>query len=219
MRPLHDYAEAMESSTSTEPVERAAEPAPNHEVNTEIHTSMVAPNREQCSACGAAMAPDQRYCVECGERRGTARVAMLDAPAQQAGQTPPARRPPRRVRTSINSTLIAGIGLLLLAMGVGVLIGRSGSTSSKTPPAQVVTVAGAGGAAAGAAATSTAPQAPTGSTGATKSSSTTVTATKSTSKKAAGPPPKTVKVGSPGTGPGYQKGHFTGQFFGGGESE
>lgn len=165
------------------------------------------------------MAPDQRYCVECGERRGAARVALLDGPAQRAGEAPPARRPPRRVRASINSTLIAGIGLLLLAMGVGVLIGRSGSTSSKAPPAQVVTVAGAGGAAAGAAATSTAPQAPAGSTGVTKSSSTTVTATKSTSKKAVAPPQKTVKVGSPGKGPGYQHGHFTGNFFGGGESE
>jgi hypothetical protein len=165
------------------------------------------------------MAPDQRYCVECGERRGPARVTLLDGPAQPAQQASPARRPPRRPRTSINSTLIAGIGLLLLAMGVGVLIGRSGGTSSKAPPAQVVTVAGAGGAAAGAAATSTAPQAPAGSTGATKSSSTTVTATKSASKKAAAPPPKTVKVGSPGKGPGYQKGHFTGKFFGGEEAE
>jgi hypothetical protein len=37
--------------------------------------------------------------------------------------------------------------------------------------------------------------------------------------KAAGPPPKVVTVGSPGKGPGYQKGHFTGNFFGGEEPE
>jgi hypothetical protein len=39
-------------------------------------------------------------------------------------------------------TVIAGIGVLLLAMGVGVLIGRSGATSKSSPaPPQVVTVA------------------------------------------------------------------------------
>jgi hypothetical protein len=37
--------------------------------------------------------------------------------------------------------------------------------------------------------------------------------------KAAGPPPKVVTVGSAGKGPGYQKGHFTGNFFGGEEPE
>jgi hypothetical protein len=43
-----------------------------------------------------------------------------------------------------NSTLtvIAGVGVLLLAMGVGVLIGRSAQTKATTAPAQVITVAG-----------------------------------------------------------------------------
>ena len=69
---------------------------------------------------------------------------------------------------TVNSTLIAIIGTLLLAMGVGVLIGRSGnSTSAKSPPAQVVTVAGAAGATAGA--TSTQPASSGGATSITKS--------------------------------------------------
>jgi hypothetical protein len=33
-------------------------------------------------------------------------------------------------------------------------------------------------------------------------------------KKAAPAPAKSVTVGTPGKGPGYQKGHFTGNFFG-----
>ncbi len=38
--------------------------------------------------------------------------------------------------------VIAGIGVLLLAMGVGVLIGRAGGSSAKAPPAQVITIGG-----------------------------------------------------------------------------
>jgi hypothetical protein len=182
----------------------------------EAHPLMIASLREQCSACGAAMASDQRYCVECGQRRGPARVASLDGLAQRSAATPPTQRPPRRARTSINSTLIAGIGTLLLAMGVGVLIGRSGnSTSSKAPPAQVVTVQGSG--TAGTGTTATTPQSPTaGAANPTKSSgSSAATAAKSPSKAPAAAPSKAVKVGSPGKGPGYQHGHFTGNFFGG----
>ena len=35
-------------------------------------------------------------------------------------------------------------------------------------------------------------------------------------KKGTAPPTKAVTYGSSGTGPGYQSGHFTGNFFGGG---
>jgi hypothetical protein len=38
-------------------------------------------------------------------------------------------------------TLIAGVGVLLLAMGVGVLIGRSGASKPAAAPAQVISVA------------------------------------------------------------------------------
>ncbi len=48
-------------------------------------------------------------------------------------------------------TLLAGVGVLLLAMGVGVLIGHAGSSPSRAPSAPtVVTVAGAGGTGTGA---------------------------------------------------------------------
>jgi hypothetical protein len=65
--------------------------------------------------------------------------------------------PPRRTSGERNNTLtvIAGVGVLLLAMGVGVLIGRSGSTKQSPAPAQVISVASspaAGSAGSGAAA-------------------------------------------------------------------
>ena len=39
--------------------------------------------------------------------------------------------------------MIAGVGVLLLAMGVGVLIGRAGAGGGHAAPAQVITVGGA----------------------------------------------------------------------------
>jgi hypothetical protein len=154
-------------------------------------------------------------------------MPALDGQAPGAREAPGASPSPRRARVPLNSTLLAGIGTLLLAMGVGVLIGRSGAnTSARLPPAQVVTIAGGGGAA-GATSTSTAPSTPpaagattakpggaTGASGAAGGGS----GGKSASKAHAPAPPKAVKVGSPGKGAGYQHGHFTGNFFGPEES-
>jgi hypothetical protein len=115
---------------------------------------------------------------------------------------------------SANTTLIAGIGTLLLALGVGVLIGRTGNgTSAKAPPAQVITVAGGG--SAGAASASPATEQPSaGAAKTAKSGAASSPAAVKAAAKAKGPPPKVVTVGTPGKGPGYQHGHFTGSFFG-----
>ncbi len=66
--------------------------------------------------------------------------------------------------------LLAGVGVLLLAMGVGVLIGRASTGSAKVPPAQVISV---GGSAAGTPGTATTP-----------TTTTTETPAASTAKKA-----------------------------------
>jgi len=180
----------------------------------EVRPSLVAAVHEHCAACGAAMASDQRYCVECGERRGAARVPIVDLQAQRAGDEP-APRATRRTRTSINSTLIAGIGTLLLAMGVGVLIGRSGNNSSaKSPPAQIVTVAGSGATSTSPTSSASQPGVSTGATTGAKAKAAAAAAAAAKAKAKATPPPKIVKVGSPGKGRGYQHGHFTGNFFG-----
>jgi hypothetical protein len=183
---------------------------------------------DHCAACGASLAGDQRYCVECGQRRGSSRIAFRELISQ--GGAAVAAPPPTRgkQRTSLNATLLAVIGVLLLALGVGVLIGRSSksSGSAKTPSVQVVTVGGGVAAAAGAAAATPGSSSGTASGSTTSGASTTsgsssssrsgasTSATSATPSKKA-PPPKVVTVGSPGSGPGYQNGHFTGNFFGG----
>lgn len=185
-------------------------------VTAETHIAPLSISRERCSGCGATLAADQRYCVECGQRCGAPRLPFTEGFVDRAQQAPSSRLPSGRRRASINNTVIAGIGTLLLAMGIGVLIGRSGTGASPkgaTPAVQVVTVPGAG-----AAAASTEPQTSTSAaTTKSKGASGGASTAKSTSqapKKAAVPPAKTVTVGSPGKGPGYQKGHFTGNFFG-----
>jgi hypothetical protein len=128
---------------------------------------------ESCAACEAPLASDQRYCLECGERcMPTRRVSHGRAPsvtaappeapaatavAAAAASRPPSAQPPDAARSpgddtgrSNAVTVIAGVGVLLLAMGVGVLIGRSGGNSPRVTAAapQVISVASAPAAAA-----------------------------------------------------------------------
>ena len=118
---------------------------------------------EQCPDCAASMAPDQLYCLECGARRLQPSSLLRSGPpagrdaAQAAGPPPglvtaPVLESPARGNTT---AVIAGVGVLLLAMGVGILIGRSSSGSSQaTAPAQpVISVASAGTTISGAGAT------------------------------------------------------------------
>jgi hypothetical protein len=156
--------------------------------------------------------------------------SLMDAAVQRRRPTAAAPTPPRKRggRVSANTALIAGVGTLLLALGIGVLIGRSGNQTGTvtTPTTQVLTL-------------------PSGSGEATTAETSTGPAGKSSAKKKSGggeataaskagangqseaaeevlkpvagtklPPPET-KVGDKGSGPGYNKNHeFTGSFFG-----
>jgi hypothetical protein len=134
---------------------------------------------------------------------------------------------------SAGSTLIAGIATLLLALGVGVLIGHNNNTPKSSGGVQVVTVAGGGG---GGSAVSTGSSASSSTGGSSSSSSkhgskgggstkvskkTAAKATQaatSTLKPASGvkiAPANTKQGGtcSQGTA-GCQNGHLTGNFFG-----
>jgi hypothetical protein len=188
----------------------------SHDAPTEIQPALATAAGDQCATCGSPLAPDQRYCVSCGQRRGQARLPVLQSAAAPAQGTAVAL--PRASRMSVNTTLIAGIGTLLLAMGVGVLIGRSSQKAAPTraaAPVQVVTVAGAGGAAPTAATAKATPKSHAASKAAKAPSAKQVAKSiKGTTVKL--PPHTVVKVGSPGHGPGYQNGKFTGNFFGGG---
>lgn len=115
----------------------------------------VNPAAEQCPNCQAYIAADQRYCLACGTRTGEPRLPFMDAVTfMDAMKASPqgavaAAPPPKQRRMSPNTALFATIGVLLLAMGVGVLIGRSGNHASSVPTAaapQVIEVGGGGGA-------------------------------------------------------------------------
>ncbi len=121
-----------------------------------VQTAVPSPAGDQCPSCGSQMAADQRYCLECGHRRGDPRlpfmdaVTFMDAARHPGGAAAPPPPPPhkRKPRLSANASLIAGVGTLVLAIGVGVLIGRSGesgSSSAANATPQVIKVEGGGG--------------------------------------------------------------------------
>jgi hypothetical protein len=186
---------------------------------------------DRCSNCDAPLVSDQRYCLACGERRGRAGLAVSPpSSAAPAAAVPPARR--SRPAYSSGATLVAGIATLLLAMGVGVLIGHNGNSSVRPVSAaapQIITV-GAGGTAAPTAA-SAAPRGHARQASHTKASGARPAKVVVTKKVAAAAsaaagkvlggnsnlaPPTTAVGGSCTHGAGCQGGHFTGNFFGGG---
>jgi hypothetical protein len=142
---------------------------------------------DPCAACGAPLADDQRYCLECGERRAPMSSVLLGGPPsgeEPQSQAPPTAPPATHAAVAAENagrgnavTVIAGVGVLLLAMGVGVLIGRSSAPKQSAAPAQTISVTQPA-AAAGAAATTT----PTAPEAASKSGS---PASKGAAKKGA----------------------------------
>jgi hypothetical protein len=114
---------------------------------------------DSCPNCGARMAADQRYCLNCGHRRGEPRLPFMDAvvfmesmssPGGAAGTPPPPPSEPKSSnRMNANAALIAGVATLVLAIGVGFLIGRSGHDTSGNAaaeaPIKVIEVGGGGG--------------------------------------------------------------------------
>jgi hypothetical protein len=113
---------------------------------------------ENCLSCGAAMAEDQRYCLNCGVRRGETRLPFAQVmatahgsppagapPAGTVPAAPPPRDPGQPPALAITWPVAAGgAAVLVLALGVGVLIGHgtagNGKTANATP--QVIQVGG-----------------------------------------------------------------------------
>ncbi len=102
---------------------------------------------EPCPQCGALLAADQRYCLNCGRRRGEPRLDFRrqrpaaagqngHAPVESAAAPAPDQRKQRDYTPLAAAGGIAVLGLMLL---VGVLIGRgNGDNSAPTQPTQVV---------------------------------------------------------------------------------
>lgn len=110
---------------------------------------------EPCRGCGAQLAADQRYCLNCGRRRGEPRLDFRQhlptsaqptngaAPATAAA-APPLSDPPPEPKQRDYTPLAAagGIAVLGLMLLVGVLIGRGDGEQAAAPPPQVVRVGG-----------------------------------------------------------------------------
>jgi hypothetical protein len=201
---------------------------------TAVHHSLVAASGEQCPSCGNPVASDQRYCLNCGQRCGEPRLPFMNAVTFMEAMKRPAASsaaPPRKTkrRLSPNAALIAGVGTLLLAMGVGVLIGRSGHDSGATNAAatpQVIKVEGGG----GTAETETAAVSGKGAGGTGKSKPSKKAAKQAQARADSGKgaeevlkpsgdvklPPATVQPGEKceSGAAGCKGGEFTGEFFG-----
>ena len=117
---------------------------------------------EPCAQCGSPLAADQRYCLNCGKRRGAPRVDYRQrvGPAAGEGESParsgpgspaePAPRTepetPKGERDYAPLAAVGGIAILGLMLLVGVLIGRGGNDPAPAPAP--VVVQGGGGVAA-----------------------------------------------------------------------
>jgi hypothetical protein len=110
---------------------------------TMVHPETGTRGVTRCIGCGAELASDQRYCLECGKPKSDPRVdyaSYLPAPAGAQDGEPPAdpppdvaatpadNRPQREVTPLMAATGLASLVILLL---LGVLIGRMGGESSQ----------------------------------------------------------------------------------------
>jgi hypothetical protein len=133
-------------SEQTEPATPVPPTPPSDSAPPPAMPSMAAfGSSESCPNCSARMAADQRYCLNCGHRRGEPRLPFMDAvvfmesmnsiPGGAGGAIPPP--PPAQSggsnnRWNANAALIAGVATLVLAIGVGFLIGRTGHNDNSS---------------------------------------------------------------------------------------
>jgi hypothetical protein len=214
---------------STDAIRTEEHDAPTTQQDAPTAEVITAPVSDRCAKCQAPLAPDQRYCVNCGERRGQARFSPETYLVQiaPAAAEPPA--PTKRPRFSSGTTLVAGVATLLIALGVGVLIGHDSSSPAPARQAQqIITVPAAGSTANTTANTPT--TTPTHANGAKSKAAkaTVVHVTAKTAQKATQAASKVLGSGgnishnatqsvggSCSGGAGCQNGRFTGNFFGG----
>jgi hypothetical protein len=212
-----DDLSVTEPAATSESVTAVTQPSPasGDESATAVTQSIPVVTSERCAQCAAPLAPDQRYCLHCGAPRAhvngpisggrpggpsprtassrqTASPGVPQSPPPGTPGMPPGTPPGFSAATPANRNntlaLLAGVGVLLLAMGVGVLIGRASTGMAKVPPAQVISV---GGTAAGSVAPATTPTTPTSETPAASS------AKKTAKAKAASSSPTGSSIGKP----------------------
>lgn len=115
---------------------------------TMVHPDLDGRGATRCTGCGSPLASDQRYCLECGKRKGDSRVEFAsylpavasgeaggpgDGPPSGAAVAPPAEpapdsRPQREITPLMAAT---GLAALVIILMLGVLIGRMGGESNQ----------------------------------------------------------------------------------------
>lgn len=125
-------------------------------------TQVLGKEGEPCRECGAPLAADQRYCLNCGKRRGEPRIdfqrhvpsagasangarAAQPQPAADRGEARSESGGPQRDYTPLAA--VGGIAVLGVMLLIGVLIGKGDSGGSAMAPAPVVVQGGEAGAA------------------------------------------------------------------------
>lgn len=118
---------------------------------TEVTMPSLGKPGEPCEQCGTPLAADQRYCLNCGKRRGAPRVdyrALAPGgtataqpasngakPAAETDEAAEGKKPeqPKTERDYAPLAAVGGIAILGLMLLVGVLIGRGDGDSSPAP--------------------------------------------------------------------------------------
>ena len=90
--------------------------------------SVVRGTYEPCEECGAALDAQQRYCVNCGARRGNgANPSSRYFAAMSKKARRPLARPPAKAGGGSRAAAVAFFALLPIAVALGVVVGRNGS--------------------------------------------------------------------------------------------
>jgi phosphatidylinositol-3-phosphatase len=101
----------------------------------EPHAPLPGPSGEPCTVCGEPLAADQRYCLNCGERRGPPRLDPL-APAR--GREPALDATPIPARTAapwpLPTPRVGGVATMLV-LGFGIVAGAAAGPRSDLAPA------------------------------------------------------------------------------------
>jgi len=90
------------------------------------------PQYEPCEECGAALDPQQRYCVNCAARRGNGAnpASRYFAAMSKRAHRPPLRAPAKNGSSS-RAAAVGFFALLPIAVAIGVVVGRSGNDSGE----------------------------------------------------------------------------------------
>jgi phosphatidylinositol-3-phosphatase len=113
----------------------------------DLHAAQLGTPGEPCAECGAPLAGDQRYCLNCGARRGARRLDPIAVARGQGATAAPPRQPPRRPRIAAAPLEMPGpraVGAAALAvLGFGIAAGalagpRAGTASAGRRPIAIV---------------------------------------------------------------------------------